>query len=199
MSLFRSVQIKKPPLAQRGGFFDECDAAKRLVAAGVDGFVFADGVQIERALLRIVAAATIRVVQVKITIGALHAVLLGDFHADGLDSTAAAGHAVVFGNKVAIRTDLRRHDGLHFEQRNEFALVVLLQHADQFGSGKTLRPFRRFHATAFENLTVRRTRNGGIVGGGLLSLWLVCCWSGRGSGGRRFLAAAKQGFERIKE
>ncbi len=171
----------------------------RLVTAGVDRFVFADGVQIERALLRIVAAATIGVVQIKITIRALHAVLLGDLHTDGFDSTAAASHAVVFGNKVAIWADLRRHDGLHFEQGDEFALIVLLQHADQFGSGEALRPFRRFHTTAFENLTVCRTRNGGIIGGGLLALLLVCCGSGRGGRGCRFLAAAKQSFERIKE
>ena len=120
------MKRKKPPLCIRGGFFDECDAAKRLVAAGVDRFVFADGVQIEGALLRIVAAATIGVVQVKITIGALHAVLLGDFHTDGLDSTTAASHAVVFGNKVAIWTDFRRHDGLHFEQRKDLAPIPAL-------------------------------------------------------------------------
>ena len=137
----------------------------RLVAAGVDRFVFADGVQIERALLRIVAAATISVVQVKITIGALHAVLLGDLHTDGLNGAAAAGYAVVFGNKVAVRTDLRRHNGLHFEQGDEFAFVVLLQNGDQFRGRKTLRPFRRFNATAFKDLSIRRTRNGGIIGG----------------------------------
>ena len=164
------------------------------MTAGVDGFVFADGIQIEGALLRIVAAATIGVVQIKITIGALQSVLLGDLEADGLDGAAATGYAVVFRDEVAIRPDFGRHDGFHFEQGDEFAFIVLLQHADQFGSGKTLRPFRSFHATAFENLSVRRTRNCGIVRSGLLALLLIGRGGGRGGWGRWFFSAAKQGF-----
>ena len=73
----------------------------RLVAAGVDGFVFADGVQIERALLRIVAAATIRVVQVKITIGALHAVLLGNLVPEYNGVAGSCGAVKAVGMKVA--------------------------------------------------------------------------------------------------
>ena len=149
-----NVEKKKSPLSFERGLFYTYAVVSRLVAACIDGFVFTNCVQIEGAFLWVVAAGAESVVQVKVTISGLHTVLLCDLEADGLDGAAAAGHAVVFGDEVAVRPDFRRHDGFHLEQRNKFAFIVLFQDTNQFRSRQSLGPFGSLRMATFIDLLV---------------------------------------------